>query len=119
MKALEKGHRTMARKFRMALTLVVASIALIAHAQAAPPPVPGGGGATSTPTPFFMGSTHSYTYYDADWVIFGPGTLTISSAGLDPYNGAALIDVQLKQGAGRYFYGSGVSVSGKLYFTIG
>ena len=108
----------MTRKIHLAMALLVTSISLMARAQAAPPPVPGGG-ATAAPTPFFLGGQQSYVYYDADWVYYGPGTLTVTPVGQDPYNGAQLITVHIKQGPGRNFYGSGISISGKLYFAIG
>jgi hypothetical protein len=112
----------MTRVFRLAMALAVTSIMLVApiqRAHAGPPPPPGGGGPTSKPKAFFLFGQQTYTYYDADWVYYGPGTLTVTPAGTDPYNGATLITVQLTQGAGRNFYGSGVSVSGELYFSIG
>jgi hypothetical protein len=111
----------MKHTLRLALALIVALTTLLAplaHAQGGPPAgAPRGAGPTALLQ--FQGQVSSYIYWDADYTTYGPGSLTVNTVGSDPYTGTTLITVQIMQGAGRNFYGSGVSVGGMLFFSIG
>jgi hypothetical protein len=90
----------------MALALTLATSALLAPAAHADPQPP------ANPQLFFQpGGGSNYLYWDYD----GYGSLKVTDAGYS--YGVQLISVKLQQN-GHTFYGSGVSYSGLLVFSL-
>lgn len=106
----------MRRFLTRALAATVTALALLLPAaHAADPPMPKGDG---KPVFNYILDFGPITYWDADYVHYGPGTLQLVHVGNDPNNDAVLLKALLKQG-GRQYEGSGVLTDKKLVMAIG
>jgi hypothetical protein len=105
----------MHRFLTCALAMAVTALALLAPAAQADPPKPKGEG---KPVFNYILDFGPITYWDADYLHFGAGTLQLVHVGNDPNNDTILIKGLLKQG-GRQYEGSGVLVDKKIVLAIG
>jgi hypothetical protein len=105
----------MRRFLTRALVTTVAALALLVPTAYADPPQPKGEG---KPVFTYILDFGPITYWDADYIHYGAGTLQLVHVGNDPNNDTVLLKALLKQG-GRQYEGSGVLVDKKLVMAIG
>lgn len=105
----------MRRSITRALTVAVTAMALLAPAAFADPPKPKGDG---KPVFNYILDFGPITYWDAEYIYFGPGKLQLVHVGNDPNNETVILKGLLKQG-NRQYEGSGVLVDKKIVLAIG